>query len=585
VLRQTSPTAAFLTTALAVVACAAAQVRPQEPATPARPTDGDDRAASAVGAPAVTADAPVVLYTDLIAGPNSGGENDQGAYLSVFGRNFGSGGLGTATRVYIGDAEVANYRYLGPSKGRADIRQITVQIGHLGNPNTGIALPVKVVVNGVSSNIDQTFTVNPGRILFVDNVRGSDLTARIGDIGHPFRHVQTPNLAGAWERVQPGDIIVMRGSGAAWTDTGFEYYFMRFRNKSGRAPNGRSGTGAIVLMSYPTEDVYIRGTVAGGQNMGCISAINGETYPGMGQWAVITGLRIDCEGHDGPVNQEIRGDHWRVVNNDLAASTAPTLGPHLPRMAGITGNGFGSVWLGNHIHDVQGSPQECHGIYIDGDGTYEIAYNLIEHIRSGNGFQTYANGTNGSATIHAVRFHHNLIHDVSKHGLNIAEGSASGFEIYDNVVYDTRLAGIRFNSEILAGARVDHNTFYNTDTSGNPLYGALTNDSDLPEGALILENNILWASPDTAYFGGTVGFRPFPGAARANLFFGGSGAIAGDGAIAADPRFADSANHDFHLASDSPALGAGTAPALPVTTDYETRKRAPESIDIGAFAR
>ena len=38
--------------------------------------------------------APLVLYTDIASGPNSGGENNAGAYLSIFGKNFGAGGLG-----------------------------------------------------------------------------------------------------------------------------------------------------------------------------------------------------------------------------------------------------------------------------------------------------------------------------------------------------------------------------------------------------------------------------------------------------------------------------------------------------------
>jgi hypothetical protein len=37
----------------------------------------------------------------------------------------------------------------------------------------------------------------------------------------------------------------------------------------------------------------------------CISAINGQSFPGMGQWAVISNLRMDCEGYDGPISQEI----------------------------------------------------------------------------------------------------------------------------------------------------------------------------------------------------------------------------------------------------------------------------------------
>ncbi len=533
------------------------------------------------------APAPLVLYTDLVSGPNSGGEGDRGTYLSIFGKNFGTTGLGTEVKVYIGGAEVSNYRYLGPSRGRPDIQQITVQIGRVGNPRMGIPLPIEVAVDGRPSNTDHMFTVNPGRILFVDNVRGNDSRAVIGDITHPFRYVQAPDLtAGAWGQVRPGDIIVLRGTGTPWTDVGFERYFLRFRDKSGSPPAGRPATGPIVLMGYPGEDVYIHGTLAEGMTSGCISAINGQNYPGLGQWAVVTDLRIDCEGYDGPINQEIHGNNWRVVNNDLAASTAPTRGPNVPRMGGITGNGYGSAWLGNHIHDIQGSPGEAHGIYIDGDGTYEIAYNVIENIRSGNGFQTYSNGTNGSSNINNVRFHHNLIHDVSKHGINIADGSARGFEIYDNVIYNTAFAGIRFNTLDLENALVYDNTFYNTNTAGDShLYGVLTNDWNLRAGAIILANNILWPAKGSRYFGGTVGFDPFPGFASNNLFFDGTGDVLGKSAVAADPFFVDVRAHDFHLTRWSPAIGTGSRSAAALAgTDYALNARVPSEPDIGAFS-
>jgi hypothetical protein len=530
--------------------------------------------------------APLVLYTDLVSGPNSGGENNQGAYLSIFGKNFGDAGLGSAVKVYIGGAEVAAYRYLGRSKGRPDIQQITVQVGLLNNANSGVALPINVEVNAEASNTDHTFMINPGRVLFVDNVHGNDISARVGDISHPYRHVQTPNLSeGAWGQARPGDIIVMRGTGTPWTDVGFERYFMRYRNKSGSRPTGRSGTGPIVLMGYPNEDTFIHGTISEGMMGGCVSAINGQSFPGMGQWAVIANLRIDCEGYDGPISQEIEGNNWRVVNNDLSASTAPTSGPYKPRMAGITGNGYGSIWLGNHIHDIQGSYGESHGIYIDGDGSYEIAYNLIERIRSGNGFQTYSNGSNGSETISNVHFHHNLIHDVSKHGINIADGSKSGFAIYDNIVYNTAFAGVRFNTVILNGALVYCNTLYNTNTSGNKSYGVFTNDWNLSSNAIILENNISWPAKNTPYIGGSVGFDPFPGKASHNLFYGGLGETTGTSIISADPAFIDVSAHDFRLTRTSPAIAAGiqdvaSAPA----TDYSASTRHSTQPDLGAFA-
>lgn len=92
------------------------------------------------------------MYTDIASGPNAGGENNLGAYLSIFGKNFGGNGLGRLVKVEIGGVEVDNYRYLGPSKGRADVQQISVQIGALGNPTPATSLPVQVRVNGIGSN-------------------------------------------------------------------------------------------------------------------------------------------------------------------------------------------------------------------------------------------------------------------------------------------------------------------------------------------------------------------------------------------------------------------------------------------------
>jgi hypothetical protein len=533
--------------------------------------------------------APQVLYTDILSGPTTGGENNKGIYLSIFGKNFGSTGLGSTVKVFINDVEVDNYRYLGASKGRSDIQQITVQVGALGSPTPGTALPIKVVVGGVASNTDHTFMPNPGRILFVDNVAGNDGTAAIGDITKPYRHVQTPTLsAAAWGQVQPGDFIVMRGKGTPWTDIGFENYFMRYRDKSGKAPTGAANTGPIVVMGYPTEDVFIRGTLANGMTGGCVSAVNGQTYPTAGKWAVIVNLRIDCEGYDGPISQQIAGDHWRVVNNDLSASTAPTSGAGVPRMAGITGNGVESVWLGNHIHDVQGSFDECHGIYIDGDGSYEIAYNNIHDIRSGNGFQVYVNGGNGSDVADDVSFHHNLVHDVSKHGINIADGSRNNFAIYNNVVYNTARSGIRFNTVDLHGAKFYHNTFYNTVTGGNTAYGALSNDWTLPGDALDVRNNIFYVATGTQYLSGSVGFGGSLGTFARNLWYGGTSSYSIDAtALSVDPKFVANGSN-FHLQSNSQAINAATATASVsalVTTDYDATvgRSQGTGLDIGAY--
>jgi hypothetical protein len=533
---------------------------------------------AAAGAPAsgpadapVQAQAPQVWYTDIVSGPNHGGENGKGIYLSIFGKGFGSAGLGTRVRVFVGDAEVDNYRYLGRSKGRPDVQQISAQIGALGDPAPGRPLPVKVVVDGVASNADRFFTVNPGRIIFVDNVKGNDYSAVIGDPARPFRRVQTEDLReAAWGRARPGDFIVLRGSGKDWQDLGAEGFFLRFRDKSGAPPTGAAGSGPISVLAYPGEDVFVNMT-RDVSRKGAFTAIDGLSYPGLGAWAVIAGLRIEGGGDNGAINLQIHGDHWRIVNNEITAASAQAES----RAGGVAGNGTGIAILGNHIHDVGGNGQENHGVYIDGNGSYEIAYNRIEDIRGGNGIQIFANGTNGSDEVDNVSLHHNLIRGVHKHGLNVADGARNGIDIYDNVIVGTNVAGLRFNTMTLHACRVWNNTFADTDLSGNPRYAALMNDWNLPSDALDMRNNIFVPSPGTPFVGGSVGMWGRVGTVAGNLWWSGRAEdVAFDAApIRADPRFAEP-GRDFHPMPGSAAIAAGSPETAALArTDFDGTPR------------
>jgi hypothetical protein len=522
--------------------------------------------------------APKIIYTDIISGPNSGGENNKGAYLSIFGKNFGSTGLGTNVKVYINDVEVDNYRYLGISAGRSDIEQITVQIGAIGNPTPGFPLPVKVMVNGASSNTDHTFIVNPGKILFVDNVTGNDNTAAAGDITHPFQHVQTTNAsAGAYGQVQPGDIIVMRGKGMMYSDTGLNNCFVRFPHKSGSEPNGQNGTGPIVLMPYPGYGNIETVTITNGY--AAISGVDrtNSSYQDGGAWITIAGLHIESSGTAGVINLQIASDHWRIINNDLSEPNASSV--HV-RAGGITGAGTNIIGFGNSIHDITGSSGENHGIYIDGDGSYDFGYNHIYNINDGYGIQQY----NSSDTTHNMLIHHNLIHDVTsgKSCINIADGSASGFKIWNNICYNSRNSGIRFNSLDLIGCQVFNNTFYNTDVSGN--YGVIQNDWDILDSSQVtLVNNIVYPSTGGDYLGG----QDFgAGVLKRNLWYGAGTSPSEDPTrINGNPSFV-AAGSDFHLLAASVAIDSGSNTVADlVFDDYDATTSRPQNhgYDIGAY--
>ena len=400
---------------------------------------------------------PQLLYTDIVSGPNEGGENNKGAYLSLFGRHFGDTGVGTRVKVFINDIEVDNYRYLGPANSIPNLQKITVQIGSLGNPVMGLRLPIKVVVDGLSSNTNHYFIVNPGTIYFL-SLKGSDFRGD-GSFMNPFRTLQTANIklnrsqgcpvtegnqpitvAGVWGLLKPGDIVVMRGG--TWTDVAIDGFFLRVQNKSGSVPTGMSGTGFITVMGYPGESIFIDRTNTVGDNQsggGIASADSARQRLGCGAWIAISNLKIESGFNDGSVNTQQgnsnpKGSHWRVVNNELTAKSCQI--STKCRAAGIAGNGKDNFWVGNHIHDVYDKPDgvtdfENHGVYIDGDGSYEVAYNRIENIIGGNGIQAHSAS---GGIINNVNVHHNVIHGVGKHGINLSSGSTENFLIYQNTI-------------------------------------------------------------------------------------------------------------------------------------------------------
>ncbi len=528
--------------------------------------------------------APLVLYTDIASGPNTGGENGRGAYLSIFGKNFGNSGLGSVVKVTIGGVAVDNYRYLGPSRGRADVQQITVQVGALGNPAPGMALPIQVTVGATGSNTDQTFIVNPGRMLFVDNVNGVDATAIAGDIAHPWRHVQLADTSkAAYGAMQPGDIIVMRGTGTPWTDLGNDTYFVKFIGKNASAPTGTAGSGPFTLMAYPTEDVFID-FAGNATHKGGISGIDTTGGFAGGRWITLADLRIESGGNSGVVAVQVAGDHWRIANNELTAATAT----NNAFAGGINGNATNAYWIGNHIHNIAGGAlQQNHGIYIDGDGSYDIAFNHIDHVTGGNGMQIYVNGGNGSAVANNVHFHHNLVHDISKHGINVADNAQNNIQVWNNIVYNTAFAGLRLNTAILHGAKIYNNTFYNAVTNGStPLYGAITNDSGVPSDALDLRNNLFLPATGAYYAGGSVSLSGGIGTISNNLWFGGIGSISFDTQpLSANPLFVNAGAADFHLNPASPAIDQGIAAvAAVVGNDFDAVITRPiaAGFDIGA---
>lgn len=558
------------------------------------------------------------LYTDIASGPTTGGESNKGAYLSVFGYGFGSTGMGTTVKVYLDNIEVDNYRYLGASHGRNDVQQITVQLGALGGAVNGAALPVKVVVGGNVARDPNalTFMVNPGTIYFVDNVVGDDSTGAPGDITLPYRTVQkatinnntssgtpctiaagieTVSVAGVWGLVRPGDFIVLRGG--AWTDISKDGYFLRAQNKFGTEPAGVVDSGPITVMGYSNETVSIDrvNTAGSGSGGGIASADSVRQGIGCGQWVTLANLKIESGFNDGVISTQAgysnpNGSYWRVVNNEVTASSCQV--NELCGGGAVSGSGVGNFWVGNHIHDVYDKPDgvtddENHGYYVNGPGSYEIAYNRIEGIYGGDGIQTYSVS---GAGIDNVGVHHNAIGVTGRYGLNIADKSSAGFVFYNNIIYNTGAAGIRFGSTDLTNMLIYNNTFFNI---GGLSHAALVNDSAFPDAAVDFRNNIVVPATGAGYLGGSAQANfsnPVQFSASNNLWFGGVGMIVGNANVTGDPKFEStvSGSENLQLQADSPALTAGTDTVSATVVDdfmFVVRPNGSNGYGIGAFDR
>lgn len=181
--------------------------------------------------------APAVLFTDVNAGPVTGGPNNLGIPISIFGKGFGAT-QGNST-VTIGGVPVASYLIWGQNNAHnPNLDMIVVQPG----PNvTGGA--IVVTVNGQTSNSNYTFTSQHGNIYYVAT-NGKDNNSC--SITAPCQHVSyiAEGSANPMHMI-PGDTLLVRGG--TYQDTIWI-----------QDSNGASGTlgNQIVIKNYPERKLH-----------------------------------------------------------------------------------------------------------------------------------------------------------------------------------------------------------------------------------------------------------------------------------------------------------------------------------------
>ncbi len=510
---------------------------------------------------------PHIFFTDLISGPAVGGQNGQGAFVTIYGAGFGQNRL--ASSVSIGKGSAAAYPVWTDTR-------ITAQIGARASSGN-----IVVHVAGSADTNGVPFTVRAGRIYFVA-VRGKDTAA--GSYVSPWK-----TLVHAKSRLRPGDIAyAMNGVQQSSLDA----YDSSFSIQT----SGRPGA-PLALVAYPGATVTL-GSIQGP----AMAARTPNIDRASDHW-VLAGLtfRGAQEGLDLTASRD-----WRIIGNDFSCP-----------------NGFGPTgcietsqannieFLGNTVHDIAKprTTKTYHAVYFSTDSNHiDVGWNTIARVRGCRGLQFHSSpidkGTGRNQ--YDLHVHDNVIHDTVCDGINFAtvDPSRGVVEAYNNLIYNTGSGPDPQDGEanysciyIQGGAEygaagsgtidIYNNTLYNCGGRNNTDSGALATSAGSPRQFVRLRNNIIVQRPGEAYLSPNSSGVQLTG--ENNIFWGSPEALPPlrrklQNVLDRDPLLVNPAGAEFTLQQGSPALDAGT----PTSLQYDIRglpRPTNGRPDLGAYQR
>lgn len=506
---------------------------------------------------------PAIFFSDLESGPNTGGQNSKGAFVTLYGERFG-GSQGTST-VTVGGGQVDNCPVWSDTK-------VSCQLGAAAKTGNIVATVGGSASNGVA------FTVRSGNIVFVSPT-GNDAAA--GSFTAPFK-----TLSKCRDTLQAGDICYALNG---LTQSGDDGYGAALTIETG----GTSGS-PKALVAYPGA----KATIGPGTSRGAIlsPSISGAPWT---NW-VIAGFTFATNSDAVEVNQ---ADSWRVVANQMTCPNGD--GASACFETSLTTN---MKFLGNHIYNVSTSvanaSKKYHGLYFSTDSNHiEAGWNLIENVNGCRGLQFHSSPLDANSGFNQfdLSVHDNIIHDTKCDGLNFATIDPSKGKViaYNNLIYNTGLgpdpqdgsanyACIYFPGITNTGppgtgtAQVYNNTLYNCGVKRDNSSGGISLDPAALPIALDIRNNIIYTISGETYFAPSG--VPSNSSGSNNVFFGaGNGPSFLTGNVNADPKFASTTSiTGFRLATGSPAVDAGTNTGI--ASDFDgIRRPQGAGFDIGAF--
>lgn len=517
------------------------------------------------------AQAPQIFFTDLTSGPNSGGENGKGVYVTIYGNNFGAT-QATSSVSLNGSTSALSVVSWGTTW--LWYQKIVVQLS-----TTAMTGNLQVTTGAGASNT-ALFTVRSGQIYCVSTT-GSDSNAGT------FSKGCWKTLLHARDSIAAGDTVYALNGVSQTVDDGQGWRTVMLLRNGGTSGN------PMALVAYPGATVTIGNSSTPDYGIRSTSISN---------W-VFAGLKLT--GHYSGF-ESIAND-FRIVGNDFTCPNGDT-----PDACAEATSGGPIQFYGNHVHDVgkSGATKQYHAVYFSSDTNHvDAGWNSIHDVQGCRGIQFHSSpvGSGTGYNQYDLHVHDSLIYNVRCDGINFAtvDPSKGVVEAYNNVIYhvgagpDPSDGGSNYsciysaditNSGAAGSGTIDvyNNSMYDCGSagSGSSSHGVVNKDGRNTNLSIRLRNNIaqqLTSEGNYLQSASGGGLNQINGSN--NIWYGSSASAPTQTTanITSDPKYVSTGTKDFALQSASPAIDVGVSIAS-LNTDHNGISRPQGSAsDRGAY--